>query len=86
MTSYLITTTDRSRWPNSGHLVFMGTFCLPNDPDSLLDKYTYKIADTSLNPNQKLRCFEVSQSLHTTISRDLVAVLNQFHQEDKMFL
>ena len=83
MTSYLITTTDRSRWPNSGHLVFMGTFCLPNDPDSLLDKYTYKIADTSLNPNQKLRCFEVSQSLHTTISRDLVTVLNQFHQIDE---
>ena len=83
MTSYLITTTDRSRWPNSGHLVFIGTFCLPDDPDSLLDKYTYEVAETSVTPDEKLRCFEVSQSLHTTISRDLVAVLNQFHQIDE---
>ena len=83
MTSYLITTTDRSRWPNSGHLVFIGTFCLPDEPDSLLDQYTYEVAETSVTPDDKLRCFEVSQSLHATISRDLATVLNQFHQMDE---
>ena len=83
MTSYLITTTDRSRWPNSGHLVFIGTFCLPDEPDSLLDQYTYEVAETSVTPDEKLRCFEVSQSLHATISRDLATVLNQFHQMDE---
>ena len=83
MTSYLITTTDRSRWPNSGHLVFIGTFCLPDDPDSLLDQYTYEVTGTSVSPDDKLRCFEVSQSLHATISRDLATVLNQFHQMDE---
>ena len=83
MTSYLITTTDRSRWPNSGHLVFIGSFCLPDDPDSLLDKYTFEIADTALSPSQKLRCFEVSQSLHGVISSALATALNQFHKMDE---
>ena len=83
MTSYLITTTDRSRWPNSGHLVFIGTFCLPDDPESLNEKYTYEISDISLNPELKLRYFQVSQSLHAPISRDLATVLNQFHQMDE---
>jgi putative transferase (TIGR04331 family) len=83
LTSYLITTTDRSRWPNSGHLVFIGTFCLPDDPESLNEKYTYEISDISLNPELKLRYFQVSQSLHAPISRDLATVLNQFHQMDE---
>ena len=83
MTSYLITTTDRSRWPNSGHLVFIGTFCLPDDPETLNEKYTYEISDTSLNPEQKLQYFQESQSLHSSISQDLAATLNQFHQMDE---
>ena len=83
MTSYLITTTDRSRWPNSGHLVFIGTFCLPDDPDSLLDKYTFEIANASLSPSQKLHYFEVSQSLHGAISGALATALNQSHKMDE---
>ena len=83
MTSYLITTPDRSRWPSSGHLVFIRTFCLPDDPESLNDKYTYEIADTALSPSQKLHCFEVSQSLHGVISSALATALNQFHQMDE---
>jgi len=58
----------------------MGTFCLPDDPESLNGKYTYEIADTSLSPSQKLHCFEVSQSLHGAISSALAAALNQFHK------
>jgi putative transferase (TIGR04331 family) len=80
LTSYLITTTDRSRWPDSGHLVFIGNFCLPDNPESLNGKYTYEIADTSLSPSQKLHCFEVSQSLHRAISSALATALNQFHK------
>ena len=83
MTSYLITTTDRSRWPNSGHLVFIGTFCLPDDPDSLLDKYTFEIANAPLSQSQKLHCFEVSQSLHGAISGALATALNQSHKMDQ---
>jgi putative transferase (TIGR04331 family) len=80
LTSYLITTTDRSRWPDSGHLVFIGTFCLPDDPDSLLDRYTYEIADTEVTPVDKNHYFELSKSLHSTLSRQLALALNQFHQ------
>ena len=83
LTSYLITTTDQTTWPESGHLVFIGTFCLPDNTESLREKYTYEIADASLNPEQKLRYFQVSQSLHSTISRDLAAMLNQFHKIDE---
>ena len=80
MTSYLITTTDRSRWPDSGHLVFIGTFCLPDDPDSLLARYTYEIADTEVMPVDKNHYFELSKSLYSTLSRQLALALNQFHQ------
>lgn len=83
MTSYLITTTDRSRWPNSGHLVFIGTFCLPDEPDSLLDRYTYEIADTSVSPEDKLRCFQVSLTSHTRLSSLLGVGLNDAHQLDR---
>ena len=83
MTSYLITTTDRSRWPNSGHLVFIGTFCLPDEPDSLLDRYTYEIADTSVSPEDKLRCFQVSLTSHTRLSSLLGIGLNDAHQLDR---
>ena len=83
MTSYLITTTDRSRWPNSGHLVFIGTFCLPDDPESLKEKYTYVISDISLNPELKLPYFQVSQALHSSISHNLAATLNRFHDTDE---
>ena len=58
----------------------MGTFCLPDDLETLNGKYTYEISDTSLNPEQKLQYFQVSQSLHSSISQDLAATLNQFHQ------
>jgi putative transferase (TIGR04331 family) len=83
LTSYLITTTDRSRWPNSGHLVFIGTFCLPDDPESLKEKYTYVISDISLNPELKLPYFQVSQALHSSISHNLAATLNRFHDTDE---
>ena len=83
MTSYLITTTDRSRWPNSGHLVFIGTFCLPDEPDSLLDQYTYEVAETSVSPDDKLRCFQSSLTSHTRLSALLSAGLNHAHQLNK---
>ena len=83
MTSYLITTTDRSRWPNSGHLVFIGTFCLPNDSDSLLDKYTYEIADTLVTSDNKLRCFQLSESAHASLGLQIADALNQAHQISK---
>ena len=83
MTSYLITTTDRSRWPNSGHLVFIGTFCLPNDPDSLLDRYTYEIADTVVTSDNKLHCFQLSESVHISLSTQIAEALNQAHQSSK---
>ena len=83
MTSYLITTTDRSRWPNSGHLVFIGTFCLPDDPDSLLDRYTYEIADTVVTSDNKLHCFQLSESVHISLSMQIAEALNQAHQSSK---
>ena len=83
MTSYLITTTDRSRWPNSGHLVFIGTFCLPDDSDSLLDKYTYEIAETSVSSDDKLRCFQSSLTAHARLSARLSIALNHAHQLNK---
>ena len=61
----------------------MGTFCLPDDPETLNEKYTYEISDTSLSPSQKLHCFEVSQSLHGAISSALATALNQFHKIDE---
>jgi putative transferase (TIGR04331 family) len=83
LTSYLITTTDRSRWPDSGHLVFIGTFCLPNDSDLLLDKYTYEIADTAVTSDNKLRCFQLSESVHVSLSVQIADALNQSHQCSK---
>ena len=83
MTSYLITTIDRSRWPNSGHLVFIGTFCLPDDPDSLLDQFTYEIAETSVSPDDKLRFFQLSESMHDSLNAQIANALNQTHQCNK---
>ena len=83
MTSYLITTTDRSRWPKSGHLVFIGTFCLPDDPDSLLDSYTYEIANTAVTSDNKLHCFQLSESVHISLSMQIAEALNQAHQSSK---
>lgn len=83
MTSYLITTTDRSRWPNSGHLVFIGTFCLPDEPDSLLSQYTYEIAETSVSSDDKLRCFQSSLTAHARLSALLSDGLNRAHQLNK---
>ena len=83
MTSYLITTTDCSRWPNSGHLVFIGTFCLPDEPDSLLDKYTYEVAETSVSPDDKLRCFQLSESVYESLNTQIADALNQSHQYSK---
>jgi putative transferase (TIGR04331 family) len=83
LTSYLITTIDRSRWPNSGHLVFIGTFCLPDDPDSLLDQFTYEIAETSVSPDDKLRFFQLSESMHDSLNAQIANALNQTHQCNK---
>ena len=83
MTSYLITTTDRSRWPNSGHLVFIGTFCLPDNAESLLDRYTYEIADTAVSSENKLRCFQLSESAHASLVGLVADALNQAHQCSK---
>ena len=83
MTSYLITTTDRSRWPNSGHLVFIGTFCLPDNAESLLDRYTYEIADTAVSSENKLRCFQLSESAHASLVELVADALNQAHQCSK---
>jgi len=83
LTSYLITTTDHSRWPNSGHLVFIGTFCLPDDPDSLHDRYTYEIADTAVTSDDKLHCFQLSESVHISLSIQIAEALNQAHQSNK---
>ena len=79
MTSYLITTTDRSRWPNSGHLVFIGTFCLPENPESLLGQYTYEVADISIQADQLAEYFALSQSLHRVLSIRLAKALNDLH-------
>jgi putative transferase (TIGR04331 family) len=79
LTSYLITTTDRSRWPNSGHLVFLGAFCLPENPESLLGQYTYEVADISFQADQKSEYFLLSQSLHRLLSRQLTRALNDLH-------
>jgi putative transferase (TIGR04331 family) len=83
LTSYLITTTDRSRWPNSGHLVFIGTFCLPDNAESLLDRYTYEIADTAVSSENKLRCFQLSESAHASLVGLVADALNQAHQCSK---
>jgi putative transferase (TIGR04331 family) len=83
LTSYLITTTDRSRWPNSGHLVFIGTFCLPDNAESLLDRYTYEIADTAVSSENKLRCFQLSESAHASLVELVADALNQAHQCSK---
>ena len=61
----------------------MGTFCLPDYPDSLLDQYTYEIANTSINSDDKLHYFQISLSLHSTISRLLATALNKFHHVDE---
>lgn len=61
----------------------MGTFCLPDDPDSLLDKYTYEAAETSVSPDDKLRCFQSSLTSHTRLSALLSAGLNHAHQLNK---
>jgi putative transferase (TIGR04331 family) len=61
----------------------MGTFCLPDDPDSLLDKYTYEVAETSVSPDDKLRCFQSSLTSHTRLSALLSAGLNHAHQLNK---
>ena len=79
MTSYLITTTDRTRWPISGHLVFVGTFCLPENPYSLLGQYTYEIADVSIHADKKAEYFVLSQSLHRVLSYRLANTLNDLH-------
>ena len=83
LTSYLITTTDQTTWPETGHIVFIGTFCLPDDPDSLLYKYTYEIADTAVTSDNKLRCFQLSESVHASLSAQIVDALNQSHQCSK---
>ena len=83
LTSYLITTTDQTAWPESGHLVFIGTFCLPNDPESLNDKYTYEIADTTVSSDNKLGCFELSESVYLSLSMQIADALNQSHQCSK---
>ena len=83
MTSYLITTTDRSRWPHSGHLVFIGTFCLPDDPESLNNKYTYEIADSAVTSDAKLHCFQLSESVHSSLRAQIADALNQSHRCSK---
>jgi len=83
LTSYLITTTDRSRWPNSGHLVFIGTFCLPDEPDLLLDKYTFEIADTSFSSDETLYCFHEAEIFHTLSSIRIAQILNDVHCLEK---
>jgi putative transferase (TIGR04331 family) len=83
LTSYLITTTDRSRWPHSGHLVFIGTFCLPDHPESLNDKYTYEIADSAVASDDKLHCFQLSESVHASLCAQNADALNQSHQCSK---
>ena len=79
MTSYLITTTDRTRWPISGHLVFVGTFCLPENPESLLGQYTYEVADISIQADQLAEYFALSQSLHRVLNNRLANALNDLH-------
>ena len=58
----------------------MGTFCLPDDPDSLLNQYTYEIAETSVSPDNKLRCFQSSVTAHAHLSAHLSVALNHAHQ------
>ncbi len=79
MTSYLITTTDRTRWPISGHLVFVGTFCLPENPESLIGQYTYEVADISIQADQLAEYFLLSQSLHRVLNNRLAKALNDLH-------
>jgi putative transferase (TIGR04331 family) len=79
LTSYLITTTDRTRWPISGHLVFVGTFCLPENPESLIGQYTYEVADISIQADQLAEYFLLSQSLHRVLNNRLAKALNDLH-------
>ena len=61
----------------------MGTFCLPDDPDSLLDRYTCEIADTTVTSDNKLRCFQLSESVHASLGAQIADALNQSHQCSK---
>jgi len=79
LTSYLITTTDRTRWPISGHLVFVGTFCLPENPESLLGQYSYEVADIAIQTDQLAKYFTLSDSLHRVLSNRLARVFNDLH-------
>ena len=83
LTSYLITTTDQTTWPESGHLVFIGTFCLPDNTESLRENYTYEIADTTVSSDNKLRCFQLSDSVHVSLSVQIADALSQSHHCSK---
>ena len=63
--------------------MFIGTFCLPDNAESLLDKYTYEIADTAVSSENKLRCFQLSESAHASLVGLVADALNQAHQCSK---
>jgi putative transferase (TIGR04331 family) len=63
--------------------VFIGTFCLPDNTESLLNKYTYEIADTAVSSENKLRCFQLSELVHDSLNAQIADALNQAHQCNK---
>ena len=63
--------------------MFIGTFCLPDNAESLLDKYTYEIADTAVSSENKLRCFQLSESAHDSLRTQVADALNQAHECSK---
>ena len=60
--------------------MFIGTFCLPDNAESLLDSYTYEIANTAVSSENKLRCFQLSESAHDSLRTQVADALNQAHQ------
>ena len=63
--------------------MFIGTFCLPDNTESLLNKYTYEIADTAVSSENKLRCFQLSELVHGSLNTQIADALNQAHQCNK---
>jgi putative transferase (TIGR04331 family) len=63
--------------------VFIDTFCLPDNAESLLDKYTYEIANTAVSSENKLRYFQLSESAYASLIEQVAEALNHVHQCNK---
>ena len=52
---------------------------MPENPESLLDQYTYEVADISIQADQLAEYFVLSQSLHRVLNNRLANALNDLH-------